>query len=85
MTRPLVLVPDTISNDTVECLEQLLEHAKRGQIIGVGFVAMLKPTRNLSGYIANTAGEAHYSPTFTRGMLSALDDKLALRIGGGNP
>jgi hypothetical protein len=83
--RPLVLVPDTISTDTVECLQQLLEHAQAGQIVGIGFVAMLKPKRHLGGYIANTAGDCHHSPTFTRGMLHALDDKLALRIQGGTP
>lgn len=83
--RPLVLVPDTISNETVECLRQLLGHAKAGQIIGVGFVAVLKPTRDLSGYIANTAGEAHSNVTFTLGMLRALDYKLNQRLHGGNP
>jgi hypothetical protein len=77
---PFFLVPDTISNDTVECLQQLLAYAKKGEVIGVGFVAVLKQ-RN---YIANTAGEAHRNPTFTRGMVAALDDQLALRIRGGN-
>lgn len=85
MKGALHLVPDTISNDTVECLQELLRHAKRGDIIGLGFVAMLKPTRQMRGYIANTAGEAHRSATFTRGMLKALDDKLSKRIDGGNP
>lgn len=81
MKSPIVLVPDTISTDTVECLQQLLVHAKRGEIIGLGFVAMLKRHH----YIANTAGQAHVDPTLTRSMLLALDDKLSQRIAGGNP
>lgn len=78
---PFILVPDALSSDTVECLEQLLEQAKRGQVIGLGFVAMLKKR----GYIVNTTGEAHRNPTWSRGMLRALDDKLGQRITGGNP
>lgn len=80
MRRVFTLVPDTISTDTVECLTQLLEHAKTGEITGIAFAAMLKRR----GYIANSAGEAHRSPTFARGMVAALDDQLAKRIRGGN-
>jgi len=36
------------------------------------------------GYIVNSAGEAHRNPTFSRGMLLALDDQLSTRIRGGN-
>lgn len=86
MTKaPIVLVPDTVSNETVRALQQLLKHARAGDIVGLGFVAMLKPTAQRRGYIANTAGEMHRNPTFTRGMLAALDDKLSQRIHGGNP
>jgi hypothetical protein len=80
MKPPFVLIPDAVSPDTVECLETLLKHAQAGEVIGLGFVAMLKRR----GYIANTAGEAYRNPTFTRGMLLALDDKLSRRIDGGN-
>ena len=80
MKTPYVLVPDTLSNDTVECLAQLLEHAKSGDVIGVAFVAMLKRR----GYIANAAGEAHRNPTFARGMVAALDDSLRRRVRGGS-
>ncbi len=85
MSGPIVLVPDAVSNDTVAALQQLLKHARAGNIVGIGFVAMLKPTTKQRGYIANTAGEMHRNPTFTRGMLAALDDKLSQRIQGGNP
>lgn len=76
MKPPYRLVPDHISTDTVECLEQLLDGARRGQIIGLAFAAMLKRRE----YIVNTAGTAHDSPTFARGMVAALDDSLSNRI-----
>jgi len=72
MRPPFRLVPDTISSDTVRALEQLLKEARAGRIIGVAFVAMYKRRE----YIANAAGEARRSPTFTRGMIAALDDAL---------
>lgn len=80
MKDPYVLLPDYISHDTVDCLKQLLAQAKRGEIIGMAYAAMLKRR----AYIVNTAGEAHRSPTFARGMVAALDDQLAGRIRGGH-
>ena len=80
MKTPFVLISDNVSHDTVEALETLLEHAKSGELIGVCFTAMLKRR----GYIVNCAGEAYRNPTFSRGMLCALDDQLSLRIRGGN-
>lgn len=79
--KPLVLVPDSISTDTVQCLQQLLKHARQGDIVGLGFVAMLKGRQ----FIANTAGAAHIDPTLTRGMLRGLDDKLSRYISGEPP
>lgn len=78
MKSPFHLVPDTISKDTVECLEQLLRAARRGQVIGLAYAAMLKRRE----YIVNTAGEAHRNPTFARGMVSALDDQLGDKVKG---
>lgn len=67
------LVHDTISGDTVEALQELLSAAKSGHIIGIAFVAMYRGRQ----FIVNTAGEARRNPTFTRGMLRALDDRLS--------
>lgn len=80
MKSPFILVPDTISRDTVECLEMLLDQARRGHIIGLAYAAMLKKRT----YITNTAGEAHRNPTFSRGMIATLDDQLADAVRGGN-
>lgn len=76
MKRPYALIPDTVSTDTVECLRLLLARAKRGEIVGMAYCAMLKQRQ----YIVNTAGIAHDSPTFARGMVAALDDSLSNRI-----
>lgn len=70
--KAYTLIPDAVSHETVEALAQLLERAKAGEVIGVGFVAMLKRRR----YIANSAGECRADPTLTRGMVMALDDEL---------
>lgn len=76
MKRPVLIEPDALSRDTVECLEQLLERAKRGEIIGLAFAAMCRRRR----YFLDTAGEAHRNPTFARGMIAALDDELGMRL-----
>lgn len=76
MKRPFTLVPDNVSTDTVECLRLLLARARKGEVIGLAYCAMLKRR----AYIVNTAGEAHESPTFARGMIATLDDSLSDRI-----
>ena len=80
MRRPFTLVPDNLSSDTVECLEQLLERARRGEVIGLAFAAMLRK-RN---YIVNSAGEVHRNPTFGLGMVRVLDDELMRKITNAN-
>lgn len=76
MKPPFRLIPDTLSTDTEEALAQLLDLARRGELIGVAFAGMLKQRR----YFVNTAGEAHRNPTFARGCVSALDDELGKRM-----
>jgi hypothetical protein len=50
-------------------------------VIGLAYAAMLKKR----AFIVNTAGTAHHSPTFARGMISVLDDELGRRIRGDGP
>lgn len=76
MDRPFGLIPDNISKDTVGALRELLASAEKGEIIGVAYAVMYKGR----DYIVNTAGEAYRSPTFTRGMVQALDDHLMQRV-----
>lgn len=72
------LVPDNISEDTVEALTTLLERAQAGEITGIAFAVILQRRR----FIVNVAGTAKRFPTFTRGMLSALDDDMAALVRG---
>jgi hypothetical protein len=78
MDRPFGLVEEAISHDTIEALRELLKSAERGEVIGIAFAVMYKGR----DYIVNTAGEAYRSPTFTRGMVQALDDHLMQRVHG---
>lgn len=78
MKPPVTLMPDSLSTDTVELCRTLLEHAESGNIVGIAFAAQLKQRK----YIVNTAGECHRNPTWTRGMVAALDDELGRRIKG---
>lgn len=75
--EPLTLiVSDNLSNDVTECLTQLLREARAGRLTGLAYVGVM----DRSGYVADTAGEAERNPTWTRGALRALDDKLGRRI-----
>jgi hypothetical protein len=76
MRKPYTLISDSVSTDTIECLRLLLARARRGEVVGLAYCAMLKQR----AYIVNTAGVAHESPTFARGMVAALDDSLSNRI-----
>lgn len=72
MKRPFQLSHHRISTDTVDALHELLAEAKAGEVIGVALVAM----RRNREFLVATAGEAHRSPTFARGMVAYLDDSL---------
>lgn len=60
------------SHDTIEALEQMLDEARRGRLIGMACVAMYKRRE----FYANATGEAFRNPTFSRGMVAVLDDYL---------
>lgn len=81
MKPPFALVPDSVSTDTVECLKLLLARARKGEVIGLAYCAVLKQR----AYIVNAAGLAHESPTFARGMVAALDDQLSETVRRGPP
>lgn len=81
MKPPFALVPDRVSTDTVECLKLLLQRARKGDVIGLAYCAVLKQR----AYIVNVAGVAYDSPTFARGMVAALDDQLSESVRRGTP
>lgn len=72
MKPPFTLVHDIVSHNTVEVLTQLLAEAQAGKIIGMATAVMYKRRE----YVTDVTGEAFRNPTFTRGMLCALDDAL---------
>jgi hypothetical protein len=74
---PYQLVQNGFSDDTVKALETLLADAKAGKVIGLAFVAMYRRRE----YTASATGEARRNPTFTRGMLAALDDLMGDMVG----
>lgn len=76
MKTTFSLLPNEGSADTIECLKALLRRAEQGEIVGVVYCAMLRR----KSFTVNATGEAHRSPTFSRGMVAALDDYLAERV-----
>lgn len=81
MRRPpfqLILHPATLSTDTVECLEGLLDEARRGELIGMAFCAMYRRRK----YAVEATGEAYRNATFARGMAEQLSDLLGKRARG---
>lgn len=79
MNNIYTLRPDELPTETVKCLSTLAAQARRGTVRGLAFIAYIEGY----GFIANAAGEALDNPHLTRGMLKALDDKLAAHIEGG--
>lgn len=77
MANRFQLVPERTPPDVAELLEELCEQAKRGDLIGIAFCAMYRRRE----YVVDTAGECRRNPTFTRGMVRALDDRLAVAVG----
>lgn len=63
--KPFTLVNETVSHDTIEALEFLLQEARSGELIGLAYGAMLKRRT----CIVDTAGEAYRNPLFTLGVV----------------
>lgn len=71
MKRPQ-LIADQLSQDTIQCLERLLQEARDGHIIGIAFAALMKRHH----FVAHTCGEVHRNRVLARGILRELDDEL---------
>lgn len=61
-----------VDSETVGALENLLEMAKNGQLIGLAYAAV----HTDHGYDVGITGHAARCPTYARGQLRALDDLL---------
>jgi len=75
---PLRVVRSRVSQDTVNCLRELLKRAERGEIIGMTFCA-LQPDRE---FFYSSCGEAHRSPACDAAMASTLMYGTMRRIFG---
>lgn len=75
MKAPYSIVREAVSHDTVEALEFLLHEAKRGELIGIAYGAMMKRR----SCIVDTAGEAYRNPLFALGVVCMLSNDIAIR------
>lgn len=75
MKAPFTVIRETVSHDTIEALEFLLHEARRGELIGLAYGAMLKRRTR----IVDTAGEAYRNPLFALGIVCMLSDDIAIR------
>jgi hypothetical protein len=75
--RHLHLVPPRVSDETVRALTKLLNAARKGDVVGIAFVAVCHKT-----FFVDAAGIARDRPTLARGMLGNLEDLLSDLQGG---
>lgn len=75
MRSPFSIISEKVSHDTVEALEFLLHEARRGELIGIAYGAMLKKR----SCIVDTAGEAYRNPLFALGVVCMLSDDISRR------
>lgn len=75
--RPrLALVAPAVSSHTIDALEDMLEAARAGEIIGLAVVAKMKRKR----FFVDVFGEARRDPVCMRGALRSLDEDLSARV-----
>jgi hypothetical protein len=75
MKPPFRFIGAETSADTIEVLKQLLDAAKKGELIGLAFAAMYRRRAYAVGY----TGECARNPTFARGMVDDLHDDMGQR------
>lgn len=72
-TKPFTLIQQDISHDTIEALEYLLYEARRGELIGLAYGAVLKGR----DYFVHTTGEADRNPLLGLGIVNVLWRRLS--------
>lgn len=70
---PLRLVEPPIDGPTVARLSELLEQAKRGEVVGIAYVTLGRGTE----YSGDVVGRAANHPVFMLGAARALDHLVA--------
>lgn len=74
----LLVIKFSGSTETVYWLEERLEEARRGELIGIAAISMYSH----SEYAIAIKGEIRKAPTFTRGLLPEMDYQLGRIIRG---
>lgn len=74
--KPTVVSFTTYDVGIVEALEHLLHEARRGQVIGLAYGAMLRQQRT----IADSVGELERNPLTALGMLTVLQAQITKRM-----
>jgi hypothetical protein len=69
------LVRPLADQDTIKVLADLLELAKRGEIVGLAYVALHKGC----GYSSDVVGSVRNSPLLARGLASTLWEQIPVR------
>lgn len=69
-------VVDAVSTDTVQRLVELLDQAKRGELVGVAVGAIYKR----SNFETFVTGEASRNPVFTMGVVALMHGQLSTRM-----
>lgn len=72
---PITLVRPEVSHDTIEALEFLLYEARRGELVGLAYGAMLRQR----ACIVDTAGDLHNNPVLSLGVVCMLSNDIADR------
>lgn len=78
MAAKIYVVEFAGSKETAYWLEERLDEALRGRLIGIAAICMY----GHNDYAMSIRGEIRKAPTFTRGLLPELDYQLARIIRG---
>lgn len=76
MPAHLFLLETPRSHETIRALEELLEAARNGKVRGIAYAAFTGPR----SYIADAVGAAAKDPTYARGALLMLGQKLGQTV-----
>lgn len=79
MRKTFQFIGPSPSGETIEALEELLQRARDGDLIGLSYTAILRG----KNWTYGTTGEATRSPAFVIGLLHVQTTELAHRITGG--
>jgi hypothetical protein len=81
MDRGLALVTPLADQDTVDALADLLDKAKRGEVVGVAYVALYRGCE----FSADITGSVRQNPLLSRGIASTLWEQIPVHLAKRRP